>query len=293
MTIKPTASSGVQPMMKTIFATLLVLSASLASATDAIVHRDLAYTESPHERQQLDIYQPAAGNNHPVMIWIHGGGWRIGDKRSVQEKPKAFVEQGFVFVSINYRFVPDVSMREIAQDVAQAIAWTHAQAEQYGGDPDQLFVGGHSAGAHLSALVCTDQQYLAAKSLSLANIKGCIPVDTAVYDAAKQIRDRGRFRSRNYTAAFGNELASQKEYSPINHVEKDKGIPPFLILHVASRKDSSAQSQAFARALREAAVTAKVVAGHGKDHASINRELGLPGDEPTKAVFEFLKELIK
>ena len=277
--------------MRMIFATLLVLLASLANAMDAIVHYDLAYTEAPHERQKLDIYQPAAGNNHPVMIWIHGGSWRSGDKHSVQEKPKAFVEQGLVFVPINFRFVPDVSMREMAQDVAQAIAWTHEHVERYGGDPDQLFVGGWSSGAHLAALVCTDGQYLEAESLSLANIKGCIPVDTAVYDVAKQFNRGGPMP--HITGAFTNELDAQKQYSPINYVEKDKSIPPFLILHVASREDASEQYQAFAKTLREAAVAAKVVAVHGHDHASIDRDLGLQDDESTKAVFEFLEELIK
>lgn len=293
MISEPPAFIGVDMVMRSTLTALLILSASLASASDTIIHRDLAYTEARLDRQKLDVYQPKTGSNHPIMIWIHGGGWRIGDKRSLQQKPKAFLENGFVFVSINYRFIPQVSMREIAQDVAKAIRWTHTHAQDYGGDAKRMFVGGHSAGAHLAALVCTDQQYLEAESLALKNIQGCIPVDTAVYDAAEQIRGRSKLRSKLYTSAFGDSESSQKRYSPLSHVEKDKGIPPFLVLHVASRKDSTAQSQSFARALKEAGVSTKLVAGHDKDHASINRELGLPGDEPTQAIFEFLKGLIE
>ena len=91
---------------------------------------------------------------------------------------------------------------------------------------------------------------------------------------------------------FINE-ADQKQLSPVTHVAKDKGIPPFLILHVADRPDSTAQSHAFAKALVDAGVQAKVVPGEGKNHGTINRDLGLPNDGPTKAVFEFLDGLLK
>ncbi len=102
----------------------------------------------------------------------------------VQRKPQAFVDKGFVFVSVNYRFVPDVTVNEMTGDIAKAIKWVHDHAGDYGGDPKTIFVAGHSAGAHLAALVCTDESYLKAEGLSLSNIKGCIPVDTAVYDIA-------------------------------------------------------------------------------------------------------------
>jgi acetyl esterase/lipase len=118
-------------------------------------------------------------------------------------------------------------------------------------------------------------------------------VDTAVYDIPQQVKSRGPLMSGVYTAAFGKNEASQKKLSPISHVAKDQGIPPFLILHVADRPDSTAQSLAFAKALENAGVQAKVVPGEGKTHGTINRDLGLPNDEPTQAVFEFLDELLE
>ena len=145
-----------------------------------------------------------------------------------------------------------------------------------------------TAGAHLAALVCTDDSYLKAEGLSLSVIKGCIPVDTAVYDIPVQLSGVGPLRAGLYTSAFGEDEATQKQLSPVTHVAKDKGIPPFLILHVADRPDSTAQSRAFAKALEDADVPARVVPGKDKTHATINRELGLPNDEPTKAVFDFL-----
>jgi hypothetical protein len=109
----------------------------------------------------------------------------------------------------------------------------------------------------------------------------------AVYDIPKQIKSRGPLRSRVYTGAFGADEKTQNELSPMTHVAKRKGIPPFLILHVASRPDSTAQSQAFAKALQTAEVETKVVPGENKTHGTINRELGVSRGKPTQAVFEF------
>ena len=94
------------------------------------------------------------------MIWVHGGAWQIGDKAQVQAKPKAFNERGYVLVSVNYRFHPAVTYKEQAGDIAQAIRWVNDHAREHGGDPGRVFLMGHSAGAHLAALVGTDGRYL-------------------------------------------------------------------------------------------------------------------------------------
>ena len=83
---------------------VLLLSSPLVAA-EPKVHRDIAYAEPKNERQTLDIFAPTEGEGHPIVFWIHGGGWTQGDKRGVQNKPQAFVDKGFVFVSTNYRFV--------------------------------------------------------------------------------------------------------------------------------------------------------------------------------------------
>ena len=264
------------------------VTAAFVVADDMRVQRDIAYVEKGHERHELDVYAPTGGNIHPIAIWIHGGGWKKGDKTGVQSKPKAFVEKGLVFVSVNYRFVPDVGVTEMARDIAKAIKWVHGHAGEYGGSPETIFVMGHSAGAHLAALVCTDERYLKAEGLSLSNVTGCVPVDTAAYDVPSQVKSIGPLRSTTYTAVFGEDEKSQKELSPMTYVTEGKDIPSFLILHVASRADSTARSRAFADALKQAGVGAKVFAAEGKNHGTINRELGLPDDPPTKALFEFI-----
>ncbi len=276
-------------IMKTIAAMLLVASPLLAA--DPQVHRDLAYAEPKNERQTLDVYAPNQGKDHPIVVWIHGGGWQQGDKTDVQAKPQAFVDKGFAFVSTNYRFVPNVTIKQMAGDVAKAIRWVHDHAKDYGGNRNTIFVMGHSAGAQLAALICTDARYLAAEGLSLSIIKGCVPVDGDTYDVPMQIATVEEQRAGIYRQKFGDEK-SQNDLSPVTHVTKGKSIPPFVILHVADHPETSAQSQRLAKALQEAGVSAKAFPAEGKNHTTINADLGMPDDEPTKAVFEFLEEVL-
>jgi arylformamidase len=271
---------------------LLLLLASPLLAAAPKVRKDVAYAEPKNERQTLDVYAPTEGKNHPVVVWIHGGGWQAGDKTDVDKKPQAFADKGFVFVSINYRLLPKATIKQMAGDVAKAIRWTHDHAKDYGGDPRTMFVMGHSAGAQLAALVCTDEGCLKAEKLPLSIIKGCVPVDGDTYDVPMQIRTVEKKRAERYKMKFGDE-ASQKDLSPVTHVAKGKHIPPFLILHVADHPETKAQSQRLAKALQEAGVPAKAYPAEGKTHDTINSKLGLPDDKPTQALFEFLGGILK
>ena len=276
--------------MRTAFAFLLL--ASSAFAAEMKVQRDLPYAKTDNERQTLDVYAPANGKNCPIVFWIHGGGWQKGDKSEVDKKPVAFVEKEFVFVSTNYRLLPEATIKQMAMDVAKGIRWIHDHANEYGGDPNAILVMGHSAGAQLAALVCTDDRYLKAEGLSLKVIKGCIPVDGGTYDVPMQIanvdeRTAGIFRDK-----FGDEK-SQKHLSAVTHVSKGRGIPPFLILYVVDSLRTSGQSERLAKALQDAGISARAHPAEGKDHRSLNTELGLPDDKPTKAVFEFLDHVLK
>ena len=153
--------------MRTTTTLLVLLVAPPLLAAEPTVHRGRAYAEPKNERQTLDVYAPAAGKNLPVVVWIHGGGWQAGDKNEVHHKPQAFADKGLVFVSINYRLLPEVTIKQMAGDVAKAIRWTYDHARDFGGDPDTILVMGHSAGAQLAALVCTDERYLKADRKSV------------------------------------------------------------------------------------------------------------------------------
>ena len=275
------------------------MAAFMRSAVD--VKRNIPYVEKGQERQVLDVYSPPRAKNLPVVFWIHGGGWQAGDKSDIQIKPQVFMDKGFVFVSINYRLLPAVDMGTIVKDVAKAVRWTHDHIADYGGDPKRLFVMGHSAGAQLAALICTDDRYLKAEKLSLDIVKGCVPVDGDTYDVPAIIATaEARWKAHGLPPAkfghrekFGNDPEKHKDFSAVTHVAKDKHIPPFLLLHVAGHPDTSAQARRLGNVLKEAGLPVTVFGAKETTHTKINADLGLPDDPATKAVFEFLGTVLK
>lgn len=279
---------------------LLVAFAFLTEARAQEVKRDIPYASPGHERQVLDVYSPSGAKNLPVVFWIHGGGWQTGDKTSVQIKPQAFVDKGFVFVSTNYRLLPKVDMGTIVRDIAQSVHWVHDHIAEYGGDPERVFIMGHSAGAQLAALICVDDRYLKAEGLSLAMIKGCVPVDGDTYDvpaiietAETRRRVHGQPQAKfGHREKFGNDPAKHRDFSAVTHVAKGKGIPPFLIMHVADHPDTSAQAQRLADVLKSADVPVKVYGARESTHNKINADIGQPDDPGTKALFDFLGEAL-
>src|ERR1700726_127116 len=286
--------------MKYVFP-LLVAVAFLSEARAQDVKRNIPYAEPAHERQVLDVYALPNAKNLPVVFWVHGGGWQTGDKTSVQIKPQVFVDKGFVFVSTSYRLLPGVDMGTIVRDIAKSIHWVHDHIADYGGDPKRLFIMGHSAGAQLAALVCIDDRYLKAEGLSLAIIKGCVPVDGDTYDVPAIIETaETRWRVHGLPKAkfghrekFGNDPAKHRDFSAVMHVSKDKGIPPFLILHVAGHPDTTAQALRLGNVLKDAGLPATVFAAPETTHTKINADLGKPDDPATKALFEFLGKALK
>lgn len=265
------------------------------ASSDLVIRRDVPYTQSSEptsERQMLDIYAPASGKNHPVIVWIHGGGWQRGDKKGTAKQGPLFAKEGYVFVAINYRFIPHVSTKEMMGDVAKAIAWVHQHIAEYGGDPNAIVVMGHSAGAHLAALVCTDGRYLAAEHCPMTALNGCVPIDVSVYDIAKKIEFDGHPLEGIYATVFGNTAESQQELSPITYVGKTKDIPPFFVLYVASRPETKTQSEWLVARLNQAGIPSVAYGGEGKTHSSIGNDLGKPGDLPTAALSEFLHKQV-
>ena len=233
----------------------------------------------------------------PLSSGFTAAAGRRATRPSVQIKPQAFVDKGFVFVSTNYRLLPHVEMATIVRDIAKSIHWVHEHIAEYGGDPQRLFIMGHSAGAQLAALVCIDDRYLKAEGLSLAIIKGCVPVDGDTYDvpaiietAETRRRVHGQPQPKvGHREKFGNDPAKHRDFSAVTHVANNKGIPPFLIMHVAEHPDT-AQAQRLANVLKDAGIPAKVFGARESSHNKINADLGLPDDMGTKALFEFVGE---
>ena len=279
---------------------LFVAVACFAEAQAQTVTRDIPYATT-HERQVLDVYAPVGATNLPVVFWIHGGGWQSGDKSMVALKPKAFMDAGFVFVSINHRLLPVVEMDAITRDVASALGWVHKNIATRGGDPARVLVMGHSSGGQLAALMCTDDRYAKAEGFALTTIKGCVPVDADTFDIPAII-EMAETRARvhhlplptyGHRQKFGNDPEKHRDFSAVTHVARNKGIPPFLILHIAGHPDTTAQARRLATVLEAAGISAKVVAGRETTHASINDNIGVSNDPVTKELLAFAAGAIK
>ncbi|MGE3808848.1 MAG: alpha/beta hydrolase [Gemmataceae bacterium] len=276
---------------------LLLLSAAPAQNLKA----DVPYAEPAQERQVLDIYTPEKGKDLPVVFWIHGGGWQVGDKKDVQIKPRIFTERGFVFVSTNYRLLPKVEMDVLIRDVAKALGWVHKNIARYGGDPKRIFVMGHSAGAQLAALLCIDERYLKEEGVPFDVLKGCVPVDGDTYDLPaiimtaelRQTVHGQPLPTFGHRVKFGNDPKKHIDYSAVTHVAKGKGIPPFLILHVSGHPDTTAQARRLGAVLKEAEVPVVVFGARETTHNKLNADLGLPNDPATKELYKFLDPLVK
>jgi acetyl esterase/lipase len=271
-----------------------------ASASAQRVTRDIKY-DTAHERQVLDVYAPEGAKRLPVVFWIHGGGWQAGDKGMVARKPKAFTDRGFVFVSINYRLLPAVAMDAINRDVAHALGWVHRNIAAHGGDPDRLLVMGHSAGGQLAALMCTDDRFARAEGVPLSAIRGCVPVDADTFDVPAII-EVAETRARTHhlpmpvnghRLKFGNDPAKHRQFSAVTHIAANKGIPPFLILHVDGQPDTTAQARRLANALEAAGIAARVVTGRETTHNSLNDNLGAEDEPVTKEVLAFAARVVK
>ncbi|HHL31980.1 MAG TPA: alpha/beta hydrolase, partial [Oceanospirillales bacterium] len=236
---------------------MLYLSINLACYAQSNSVLDFSYNKINGQFSELlsmDIHTPDSGNNLPVVVFVHGGGWQIGDKASTAHinKRNFFINHGFVFVSVNYRLAPLDFYPTYPQDVAQAIAFVFNWIAKFKGDNKNVFLMGHSAGAHLAALVATDKSYLNTYGYAPTDLNGVILLDGAGYDIPAVVD----FQTQNnntdavlmYHTAFGTDINTWIDASPINHVE-ESGSPPFQLFYVDTRRVSHLVSAAFSNKL--------------------------------------------
>jgi len=268
----------------------LVLGGALAAKEVPQLPRPETVSYGSDRLQALDFWR-AQAPSAPLTVFVHGGAWRAGDK-NVSSKTRQvpyFLSKGHAFASVNYRLVPDVGVAQQAEDVARSLKFLVDRAEALGFDRKRIILMGHSAGAHLAALVATDGRYLQQAGLQPEDIAGVILLDGAGYDVPRQMAVAGSMMQRTYKMAFGEDPAQQRALSPIVHV----GAPnarAFLVLHV-QRPDAAEQSRALVDALRQAGTRAEVhgLPGEGRSgHREIIVELGDPSYAGTAIVDRWL-----
>lgn len=278
-------------------ATLALCSASIASAQvppgtrfgapvippGVTVLRGVAYGTHPAER--FDVYLPANPRGAPVLFMVHGGGWRHGDKAHanvVENKVAHWVPRGFILVSTNYPMLPEAMAIEQARAVARAVATAQRQAAGWGGDPNRFILMGHSAGAHLVALVNASPD-LGPAAGALPWL-GTVSLDSGAINVPELMQRR---HLPLYDAAFGTDPAYWVAASPYDQLVGHR--PPILLVCAEDRASSCPYNQQYAlkaTRLRERAQVLQQRLTHGE----INAMLGLPGAY-TDAVDAFLRTL--
>ena len=244
---------------------------------------DLSYLNShdPYvlEQCRMDIYAPIEGENFPVLIFMHGGGLTTGSKDEYIHLllSQTFAEEGILVVNINYRLSPQVRFPAYVEDVANAFHWVKQRIANYGGDPERVFIAGHSAGAYLTAMVASDESYLARNGYTLADIAGALPISAQFYTHYTVNNERGI-----------SGRWQRNEAAPIFHAGSN--LPAFLILYGAEEEQLYTKGAGdFHRALEDAGhPDATILAGSGRGHMDIVELIPERGDQFKDLIVDFI-----
>lgn len=241
----------------------------------ATVLRDIAY--GPDPKQRYDVYLPAhPQTNAPILLMVHGGGWRRGDKAManvVNNKAAYWLNKGFVFVSVNNRLLPEADPLTQARDVARALASVQQQARQWSADPARVVLMGHSAGAHLVALLGSAPGSFLQQAGAQRPI-GVVSLDSGALDIpALMAQPRV---PQLYTDAFGSNPAFWRTVSPQQQLERS-ALPMLLVCSSTRHVPTSPCDEArkLSQQARSLGVPMQVLP-EAMAHGEINAALGLP-----------------
>ncbi len=254
--------------------------------------RNLAYYEGPgaHPRKhKLDLFLPSASAGHPVLVFVHGGSWKRGDKDAYGgaygAMGRSLAAEGVAVAVINYRLTPEVRHPEHARDVARAVGWVHGNASRYGWNPGKIVLVGHSAGAHLCSLAALDPAYLEEHGLSPEVIGGVVAV-SGVYDLTRT----GVTGQLLYQDVFGTRNQQLQAASPALQVQSKPA--PFLLLYAAQDYPTADyQTRRLENALSKSGGTVRSLEIADRNHVNIIAGLGRKGDPVREEILRFLKEL--
>ncbi len=253
-------------------------SAPLSLTTPA--HAVQSFSYGPNH---LDWYPAkSGGNSAPVLIYVHGGAWALGNKGQVGSKAGHFTKNGYHFVSVGYTLFPAANVERQALQVGTAVNWVRNNAARFGGDPSRIAVMGHSAGCHLSSL--------ATLTGAAQGVKALVCNDTRAYDLTELARSNGGRLPLLYAAPF-RRRKMWSAWSPISYTGFIQ--PPPVLVAWSSGSGRDKLSKRFANALENDG--AEVVRYDGKrqySHVSIDRRMGAENGKLTKAVDQFLVEML-
>ena len=247
--------------------------------------KNIAY--GPHPQQAMDVYfptQPLTDKTPaPLIVMVHGGAWTIGDKNNaavVKHKVDYWSKQGWIFISINYRLVPNATLQQQTQDIAEALIYIQNQAPNWHADSKRLVLMGHSAGAHLVSLLTTRPLWLTSQPQPW---RATVALDSAAYHVEKIMQNR---HSHFYDQAFSDQPSNWKALSPISQLRQT--LPAFLAVCSTTRPDQPCtQAQQFIQQAQKLGTKAQLLP-LPLSHIEINKSLG-KNNPYTQAVNQFIQ----
>lgn len=234
---------------------------------------DVAY--GPTEDQRLDIF-PAKIEGAPVVVYFHGGAWTRWHKDNNSFQAVSFTGAGATFVSVNFALVPQVTLHELVRQNRRAVAWVHANARDFGADPDRLYVAGHSSGGHVTAMMAVTD-WADDWGLPADAVKGAFAA-SGIYGL-----EPVRLSSRNEYLHL--DVAAAERNSPILHIRE--AMPPMVIAYgEGEHQEFRRQSIDFATALRDRGHACVELDLPGLNHFDVAQEYDNPDGALLRAVFE-------
>jgi len=267
-----------------------ILMASFFVLTGIAHAQTFAYLPVGGDKTSLDVYTFEEARDAPVMVYVHGGAWIAGDKSRVHEKDDFFLDRGYIFISVNYSLVPQTSVEEQLAEVDAALGYIVENVERAGGDPENISLMGHSAGAHMVAMTALRPLENARALLAQGALRAVITNDTRSYDIVRLAAELGGRLPDTFAQPFGQDPARWATLSPQLHIDaNDASGPAFLVAHSGQGNVNHRArfSNDFASALSAGGISVTLYDGRHLSHEQINkcigREAGITG-----AIADFL-----
>lgn len=269
---------------------------ALALVAPSFLTDTVAYGDPKNDEQKADVVRTDDARGLPIVIFLHGGVWQYGSRQATKNVGYAFASRGFVAVNASYRLAPAHKWPAAIEDAAAVFAAVKKRAVEFGGDPDRIFVVGHSAGGQLAMLLLYDPQWLKKQGLTPAAIAGVVNL-SGVFDlraALDEDQDDGGF-ARFVAPVFGTDVAALRAASPID-VARRTGTPLLFVSPTEDYQAMREQTVAMTRALSLLGEHAPVVVSlvvEGRTHDTLVSELGQPGDRATDGVVRFINDALR
>lgn len=267
---------------------LLIITLLLFTSCASKKYKDINYlneTDEKTEQPTLNIFTPSSSKytNNQVVIFVHGGNWNSGDKKTYNFIGRNFAKKGITTVIAGYTLSPKANYDDMAKEIAKAVTWTKEHISDYKGNPNEIFLTGHSAGGHLIALIGTNPKYLEDKNI----IKGIILNDAAGLDMKHYLEESTPTKKNDYLATWSNNPEEWKDASPIYFVDEKT---PKMMIYLGSKTYESIKvgNARFIKELNKYQPNVEPIILN-KKHAPMVIQYIIPWSKRYKEILEFMK----